>query len=65
MLSIRDKESEKKGFISEVGIASKYPTNPIPRMLVIDQKGKIIKKWNGYGEEYRKEQDEFFENYFK
>ena len=64
-LAIVDKESAKKGFISEAEIASQYPTNPIPRMLVIDQKGKIIKKWNGYGEEYRKEQDDFFEDYFK
>lgn len=64
-LAIVNKESAKKGLISEVEIESKYPTSPIPRMLVIDPKGKIIKKWNGYGEEYRKEQDEFFENYFK
>ena len=51
--------------ISDSDIISLYPTNPIPKVFVIDKQGKIINKWVGYSPEQEKEQDEFFESYFK
>ena len=63
-LAIVDIENARKGQISDSEIISLYPTNSIPRILVINTKGKIIKKWVGYSSEQKKEQDKFFENYF-
>lgn len=63
-LAIVDIENARKGQISDSEIISLYPTNSIPRILVINTKEKIIKKWVGYSSEQEKEQDKFFENYF-
>lgn len=63
-LAIVDIENARKGYISESEIISIYPTNPIPKVFVIDKEGKIIKKWTSYSSEQEKEQDKFFEEYF-
>ena len=63
-LAIVDIKNARKGQISDSEIISLYPTNSVPRILVINTKGKIIKKWVGYSPEQEKEQDEFFEEYF-
>lgn len=48
-----------------VDIKSLYPIFSIPVMIVIDKNGKIIKKWVGNSSEQKKEQNDFFEKYFK
>lgn len=64
-LAIVDIKNDQKGEISNSEIISLYPTNPIPKMIVIDKKGKIIKKWVGYSQEHEKEQNSFFDSHFK
>lgn len=49
----------------DTDIKTLYSTTLVPKIIVIDKEGKIIKKWTGYSPEQEKEQDEFFEEYFR
>lgn len=49
----------------DTNIKTLYSTSLVPQIIVVDKEGKIINKWSGYNPEQEKEQDEFFEDYFK
>jgi len=50
--------------VNEEDIDEKYPTDGIPKYILIDKAGKIIGKWDGYSEDNEKEQDKLLEGIF-
>ncbi len=62
--SVQDLEKTSLGYINPEDISEKYPTDRIPKYILIDKTGKIIGKWDGYSEENEKEMDKLFEKIF-
>jgi len=54
-------EKMMKGMVNEEDIDEKYPTDSVPKYILIDKTGKIIGKWEGYSEDNQKEQDKLLE----
>ncbi len=54
-------EKMMKGMVNEEDIDEKYPTDSVPKYILIDKAGKIIGKWEGYSEDNQKEQDKLLE----
>jgi peroxiredoxin len=57
-------EKMMKGMVNEEDIDEKYPTDSVPKYILIDKAGKIIGKWEGYSEDNEKEQDQLLEGIF-
>jgi len=53
-----------QGYINKEDIEEKYPTEGIPRYILIDKDGKIIGKWVGYSEENEKDLDKVLKDIF-
>ena len=62
--TVQDIEKASQGYIDPENISDKYPTNPIPKYILIDKTGKIIAKWEGYYEENEKDQDKMLKEVF-
>lgn len=57
-------EKASQGYSFDEDIQSKYPTNGIPRYILIDKTGKIIAKWGNSSEESEKDQDRVLKDIF-
>lgn len=64
VLSKQSLERNSQGYVDPEDISEKYPTDGIPKYLLIDKTGKIIGKWEGYSEENEKEQDKILKEIF-
>jgi len=62
--TVQNLEKASQGYIDPENISDKYPTNPIPRYILIDKTRKIIAKWGGYSEENEKDQDRVLKEVF-
>lgn len=58
VLTVQDIDKYNQGYINQEDIIQKYPTDGIPRYILIDKDGKIIGKWVGYSEENEKEMND-------
>jgi len=65
VMKIQDLEKYSQGYINEEDIDQKYPTDGIPKYLLIDKMGKIIGKWEGNSVENVKEMDMLFKKTFE
>lgn len=61
---VQDFTKYKQGVINDDDIARKYPTDGIPKYILIDPEGMIIKKWEGYSIENEKNLDEAMNEIF-
>ena len=64
VLTVQSPEKASQGYLFEEDIQSKYPTDGIPKYVLIDKTGKIIAKWYGYSEENEKDQDKVLKELF-
>jgi len=65
VLSTQSLERNSQGYVDSENISEKYPTDGIPKYILIDKKGEIIGKWEGYSEENEKDMDKVINNFFR
>ena len=65
VMSVQDIGKAMQGYVNDEDIVEKYPTDGIPKYILIDKSGKIIGKWEGYSVENEKEMDEMLKSIFK
>jgi len=61
---VQSLEKAAQGYLFDEDIQCKYPTDGIPKYILIDKTGKIIAKWEGYSEENEKNQDKVLKEVF-
>ena len=61
---VQNFEKHAQGYVNKEDINNIYSTDGIPRYILIDKAGVIIKEWEGYSEENEKDQDKLFEEIF-
>jgi len=61
---VHSQEKAAQGYIFDEDIQCKYPTDRIPRYILIDKTGKIIAKWGNSTEESEKDQDRVLKEIF-
>jgi thiol-disulfide isomerase/thioredoxin len=61
ILAVNDLDKASQGYHYDYDIQSIYPTDGIPKYILIDKYGKIIGKWEGYSEENEKDMDNLIE----
>ena len=64
VLSTQNFEKYSQGYINSEDISEKYPTDGVPRYILIDKSGKIIGKWDGNSEENEKNMDKMLKEVF-
>ena len=65
VLTVKSLEKVSQGYVSEEDIQQKYPTDGVPKYILIDKTGKIIGKWVGYSVEDEKDQDILLKKIFE
>jgi len=65
VLTVQSLEKVSQGYVSEEDIQQKYPTDGVPKYILIDKTGKIIGKWVGYSVEDEKDQDILLKKIFE
>lgn len=63
--SVENLEKANTGFVNRNDIKYKYPTNGIPKYILIDKNGVIMGYWDGYSLENEKAQDKVLKDIFK
>lgn len=61
---VQNIEKAAQGYLFDEDIQCKYPTNRIPKYILIDKAGKIIAKWGNSSEESEKDQDRVLKEIF-
>jgi thiol-disulfide isomerase/thioredoxin len=61
ILAVNDLDKASQGYHYDYDIQSIYPTDGIPKYILIDKSGKIIGKWEGYSEENEKDMNNLIE----
>jgi len=61
---VQSQEKAAQGYLFDEDIQCKYPTDGIPRYILIDKTGKIIAKWGNSTEESEKDQDRVLKEIF-
>ena len=61
---VQSLEKAAQGYSFDEDIQCKYPTDGIPRYILIDKAGKIIAKWGNSSEESEKDQDRVLKEIF-
>ncbi len=64
VLSVKDVEKYLHGYRDDNDIRNKYPYDGVPKYILIDKDGKIIKSWTGYSEENEKDMNQLFKKIF-
>lgn len=62
---VQSLEKAAQGYLFDEDIQCKYPTDGIPRYILIDKAGKIIAKWGNSSEESEKDQDRVLKEIFR
>lgn len=65
VLGVQNLKKFNDGYVNKEDIIQKYPTDGIPKYILIDKTGKIIAKWEVYSEENETEQDKLLSEIFR